>query len=41
MPIRTERRDRTFIITLDRPEAMNSIDPDMFRQLGESKAQQP
>lgn len=36
MPIRTERRDRTFLITLDRPEAMNSIDPDMFRQLGDA-----
>lgn len=36
MPIRTERQQRTFVITLDRPEAMNSIDPEMYRQLGEA-----
>lgn len=36
MPVRTERRQRTFLITLDRPEAMNSIDPEMYRQLGEA-----
>ncbi len=33
MPIRTERRDKTFLITLDRPEAMNSIDPEMYEQI--------
>ncbi|WP_322796193.1 enoyl-CoA hydratase/isomerase family protein [Tepidiforma sp.] len=36
MPVRTERRNRTLLITLDRPEAMNSIDPEMYRQLGEA-----
>jgi enoyl-CoA hydratase/carnithine racemase len=36
MPVRTERHDRILLITLDRPEAMNSIDPEMFRQLGEA-----
>lgn len=36
MPIRTERRDRTLLITLDRPAAMNSIDPEMYQQLGET-----
>jgi enoyl-CoA hydratase/carnithine racemase len=36
MPVDTERRDRVFIITLNRPEAMNSIDPDMFWQLTEA-----
>ena len=34
MPIRTDRNEKTFIITLDRPEAMNSIDSGMFEQLG-------
>lgn len=33
MPIVTTRQDRTFIIKLNRPEAMNSIDPEMFDQL--------
>ncbi|KAA0237731.1 MAG: enoyl-CoA hydratase/isomerase family protein [Chloroflexi bacterium CFX7] len=33
MPIVTSRHDRTFVITLNRPEAMNSIDPEMFDQL--------
>jgi enoyl-CoA hydratase/carnithine racemase len=33
MPVSTEHRDRIFIITLDRPEAMNSIDPEMHVQL--------
>jgi E-phenylitaconyl-CoA hydratase len=33
MPIDTSRSGRTFIITLNRPEAMNSIDPEMFAQL--------
>jgi enoyl-CoA hydratase/carnithine racemase len=34
MPVRTDRSDRTFIITLDRPEAMNAIDAGMYAQLG-------
>jgi enoyl-CoA hydratase/carnithine racemase len=34
MPVSTERRDKIFVITLDRPEAMNSIDADMHVQLG-------
>lgn len=34
MPIDTERRDGVFVITLNRPEAMNSIDADMYRQIG-------
>lgn len=33
MPIDTARHDRTFVITLNRPEAMNAIDPEMFDQL--------
>lgn len=33
MPIDLHRTDTTFVITLNRPEAMNSIDPDMFDQL--------
>jgi len=33
MPIETSRHDRTFVITLNRPEAMNSIDSDMFDQI--------
>ncbi len=33
MPIQTSRHDRTFVITLDRPEAMNSIDSEMFDQI--------
>lgn len=36
MPVRTERHDRTLLITLDRPEAMNSIDAEMYEQLGEA-----
>jgi len=34
VPVRTERLGRTLVITLDRPEAMNSIDTEMFVQLG-------
>jgi enoyl-CoA hydratase/carnithine racemase len=34
MPIRTDRTGQAFVITLDRPEAMNSIDSGMFDQLG-------
>jgi E-phenylitaconyl-CoA hydratase len=34
MPIDTERRDGVFIITLNRPQAMNSIDTQMYEQLG-------
>lgn len=34
MPIDLERRDRVFLITLNRPQAMNSIDADMYRSLG-------
>lgn len=34
MPVDTERRGQVFIITLNRPEAMNSIDPEMHLQLG-------
>ena len=33
MPIETSRHDRTFVITLNRPEAMNSIDSEMFDQI--------
>jgi len=33
MPIETSRHDRTFVITLNRPEAMNSIDSGMFDQI--------
>lgn len=36
MPIDTERRDGIFLITLNRPEAMNSIDVEMYEQLGEA-----
>ncbi len=36
MPIETSRSGRTFVITLNRPEAMNSIDPEMFSQLTEA-----
>ena len=36
MPIDTERHDKIFVIRLNRPEAMNSIDPEMYRQLGEA-----
>lgn len=36
MPIETRRDGRTFVITLNRPEAMNSIDPEMFWQLTEA-----
>ncbi len=36
MPIETSRHDRTFVITLNRPEAMNSIDPQMFDQITEA-----
>lgn len=36
MPVRRERIGRTFVITLDRPEAMNSIDTEMFLQLGDA-----
>lgn len=34
MPIDTSRSGRVFVITLNRPEAMNAIDPGMFEQLG-------
>ena len=34
MPIDLARSGSTFVITLNRPEAMNSIDPDMFFALG-------
>ncbi len=34
MPIDTTRSGSTFIVTLNRPEAMNSIDVDMFFGLG-------
>lgn len=33
MPIELRREGRVFLITLDRPEAMNAIDPGMFSQL--------
>jgi len=33
MPVRTERQERIFIVTLDRPEAMNSLDTEMFLEL--------
>ncbi len=36
MPIDLARHDKTFLITLNRPEAMNAIDPEMYRQLGEA-----
>jgi len=36
MPIDTSRTGRTFVITLNRPEAMNSIDPEMFAQITEA-----
>jgi E-phenylitaconyl-CoA hydratase len=36
MPIDTERRDGVFLITLNRPEAMNSIDAGMYEQLGDA-----
>lgn len=36
MPIETSRSGRTLVITLNRPEAMNSIDPEMFWQLTEA-----
>ena len=34
MPIDLTRSGSTFVITLNRPEAMNSIDPEMFFALG-------
>lgn len=34
MPVDTERRGQIFVITLNRPEAMNSIDAEMHLQLG-------
>ncbi len=34
MPIDLARHEKTFVITLNRPEAMNSIDPEMYDQLG-------
>ena len=34
MPIDLSRHDKTLLITLNRPEAMNSIDPEMYEQLG-------
>jgi enoyl-CoA hydratase/carnithine racemase len=39
MPIDLTRTDKTLIITLNRPAAMNSIDPEMYAQLGEAWAQ--
>lgn len=36
MPIDTERHDGIYVIRLNRPEAMNSIDAEMYRQLGEA-----
>ncbi|MGD9934131.1 MAG: enoyl-CoA hydratase/isomerase family protein [Dehalococcoidia bacterium] len=39
MPIDLQRSDKTFVITLNRPEAMNSIDPEMFDQLTAAWAQ--
>ena len=36
MPIDLSRSGKTLIITLNRPEAMNSIDPLMYDQLGEA-----
>jgi enoyl-CoA hydratase/carnithine racemase len=33
MPVDTTRSGQTFILTLNRPEAMNSIDPEMFAQI--------
>jgi enoyl-CoA hydratase/carnithine racemase len=33
MPVDLERHDRVLLVTLNRPEAMNSIDPGMFEQL--------
>lgn len=35
MPIRIETDDKVATITLDRPERMNAIDPEMSRQLGQ------
>ncbi len=34
MPIDTARNGSTFVITLNRPEAMNAIDPQMFSDIG-------
>jgi enoyl-CoA hydratase/carnithine racemase len=34
MPVEVTRQKQTFVITLNRPEAMNSIDPEMYAQLG-------
>ncbi len=34
MPIDTARNGSTFVITLNRPEAMNAIDPQMFWEIG-------
>ncbi len=34
MPIDLTRHEKTLVITLNRPEAMNSIDPEMYEQLG-------
>lgn len=34
MPVDIARSDRTLIITLNRPEAMNAIDPGMYAELG-------
>ncbi len=36
MPIDVTRSGKTLVITLNRPEAMNSIDPLMYDQLGEA-----
>lgn len=34
MPVDLARSDRTLVITLNRPEAMNAIDPGMYAELG-------
>lgn len=36
MGIDLERKGRTLVITLNRPEAMNAIDPQMYEQLGQA-----
>lgn len=36
MPVDLSRQGLVFIITLNRPQAMNSIDPEMFAQLGKA-----
>jgi enoyl-CoA hydratase/carnithine racemase len=36
MPVELSRRDAVLLISLNRPEAMNSIDPGMFAQLSDA-----